>query len=367
MAEATPRRAFQTLDGLRGVGAFLVVIRHVPSMFGGLKVPESFLAVDLFYLVSGFVVAHAYGERLKGGGFFTAFVKTRIIRLYPLYALGVGIGVISALVSIFGDPNGWWSWGKLAEALLTGLILFPLSPGIQANGSSLDGPTWTLLPEIIANVIYARFIRFMTTPVLLAIVAVSGAGVIFAELHYQTLDVGYGDTQLWAALARVGFSFFAGVLVFRFFGGREHRSNWAAWITVAVLGAALAVSPDDDWVNYYELALVLVGFPLLLIAAAWFEPGPRSGRLFSLVGLVSYGVYIVHQPLGNLARSALTRWPALVDHSGILSGALFMAGVVGLSWWLDGHYDAPVRKVLRARFLKAPAPSSPAAQPRALG
>ena len=59
MTAVAPRRAFQTLDGLRGVGAFLVVIRHVP-LFGAAHVPESFLAVDLFYLVSGFVVAHAY-------------------------------------------------------------------------------------------------------------------------------------------------------------------------------------------------------------------------------------------------------------------------------------------------------------------
>jgi len=67
-------------------------MRHVPAFFGPIRVPESFLAVDLFYLVSGFVVAHAYGERLQAGGFFKTFVKTRLIRLYPLYILGLAIG-----------------------------------------------------------------------------------------------------------------------------------------------------------------------------------------------------------------------------------------------------------------------------------
>ena len=89
MLVAPSRRAFLTLDGLRGVGAFLVVMRHVPALFGPIRVPESFLAVDLFYLVSGFVVAHAYGARLKAGGFLWDFFKTRVIRLYPLYALGL--------------------------------------------------------------------------------------------------------------------------------------------------------------------------------------------------------------------------------------------------------------------------------------
>ena len=81
MQAEEPRRTFLSLDGLRAVGAVLVVMRHVPFLFGPIAVPESFLAVDLFYLVSGFVVAHAYRARLEAGGFFWTFVKTRLIRL----------------------------------------------------------------------------------------------------------------------------------------------------------------------------------------------------------------------------------------------------------------------------------------------
>src|SRR5664279_3535433 len=102
MSSQAARRSFQTLDGLRGVGAFLVVMRHVPDFFGPIRVPESYLAVDLFYLVSGFVVAHAYADRLKAGGFFWTFVKTRIIRLYPLYVFGLLLGVTAAVSAILG-------------------------------------------------------------------------------------------------------------------------------------------------------------------------------------------------------------------------------------------------------------------------
>jgi peptidoglycan/LPS O-acetylase OafA/YrhL len=352
MQVAQPRRAFQTLDGLRGVGAFLVVMRHVPDFFGPIRVPESFLAVDLFYLVSGFVVAHAYGQRLKAGGFFIAFVKTRIIRLYPLYIFGLALGVIAASLSVIGDPAGWWTPAKLVEAIVTGLFMIPLFPGLGANGSSLDGPTWTLLPELVANFVYAAAIRFMTLRVLLAIVIACGAGVAFAEFHYGTLDVGYGETQLWAALVRVGFSFFAGVLVFRFFGDRERNSTWAAWACMAVLGGLLAFNPSDDLTPYYEVAVVLVGFPALLILAARYEPEPLSGRLFSVIGLISYGVYIVHQPLGNMARAGLARVIRIpTDARALVFGALFLLALAGLAWWLDRHYDAPVRRRLRAMFM----------------
>jgi peptidoglycan/LPS O-acetylase OafA/YrhL len=175
MNKASPRRAFQTLDGLRGIGAFLVVMRHVPYLFGPIRVPESFLAVDLFYLVSGFVVAHAYGARLEKGGFFKDFVKTRLIRLYPLYAMGLGLGVIVATLAVVTDPRGWWTPFRLTEAIATGIFMIPMFPGLKAGGTALDGPTWTLLPELLANALYAAAIRWMTTGVLLGLIVLGAA------------------------------------------------------------------------------------------------------------------------------------------------------------------------------------------------
>jgi peptidoglycan/LPS O-acetylase OafA/YrhL len=345
------RRSFQTLDGLRGVGAFLVVMRHVPALFGPLRVPESFLAVDLFYLVSGFVVAHAYGERLAGGGFFGGFVKTRIIRLYPLYLIGLLVGVMTAVASMLSDPDGFWTPMKVVECVATGLLMIPRFPGLSINGTTLNGPIWTLLYELIANFVYAAAIRLLKTWVLVAIVVVCGAGVVFAEIHYGTLDVGYNLTDQWAALTRVGFSFFAGVLIYRLVGNHEQRSILAAWACVAVLAVALAIHVPDDFTPVYEIGMVLVGLPMMAIAAAHFEPDPLSGRLFSFVGLISYGVYIVHQPLGNLAVMELQRVVRIPsDLRGALYGLAFMAFLVLLTWALDRLYDAPVRRWLRAIF-----------------
>jgi peptidoglycan/LPS O-acetylase OafA/YrhL len=366
MAANATRRSYRTLEGLRAVGAFLVVMRHVPSLFGGIRVPESFLAVDLFYLVSGFVVAHAYGPQLSAGGAFGAFMKTRIIRLYPLYLVGLAVGVVVALIAVIGDPAGWWTWTRLATAIVTGVLMIPMFPGLPASGTALDGPIWTLLPELVANAVYARFIRVMNLGVVLAIMALSAAGIVFAAGEAGTLDVGYNPTDQWAALARVGFSFFAGVLIYRVVGERERRSAWAPWACLAVLGVILAVRPPEDWASNYEVAVVLLGFPLLIALAAMIEPGPVVGRAFSRLGLLSYGVYLLHQPLGHLIETAV-RWLHIpIARGGALVGLVFIALVVALSEWLDKAYDAPLRKVLRARFL-GPPPRSPPPSPHALG
>ena len=355
MAQA--RRSYRTVDGLRGVGAFLVVMRHVPDFFGGVRVPESFLAVDLFYLVSGFVVAHAYGERLKAGGFAGRFFATRVIRLYPLYLLGLVLGLPNALFATITDPDGWWNWSRLAQAVGAGLFMIPFFPGLGANGSSLDGPTWTLLPELVANMAYALAIRFMNVVVLCAIILICGAGVVFAEFHYGTLDVGFNPTDQWSALARVGFSFFTGVLLFRVLDGRERRSEAVAWVCMAVLALALAFRPSEDLTPYFELGVVLFGFPALLFVASQFEPGELSGRLFSFIGLISYGIYILHEPIGQIVRLSLQSLDSFPEHpNGWLWGSGFLIALTVLAWLADRRYDAPVRRALNARFMARPKP-----------
>jgi peptidoglycan/LPS O-acetylase OafA/YrhL len=352
MNAAPSRRAFQTIEALRAVGAFLVVMRHVPYFFGPVQVPESFLAVDLFYLVSGFVVAHAYGQRLAAGSGVWPFMKTRIIRLWPLYFIGVVIGVIAASYEAYTNPHGFWTWPMIGEGFAVGLFMIPIFPGLLANGSMLDGPTWTLLPELIANLLYALLVRRLKLWLLILIILIGAAGVVAAELKYDTLDVGYGRTDQWTALARVTFSFFAGVLVYRLFGDHMKLSAWMAWVCVAVLTVLLAYTPDDSIRWAYEIGVVLVAFPALLVVAVHFEPGPRVGRVFSFLGLMSYGVYILHQPLGNLSRDILQRFIHIPrDWSALGFGVVFLGAVLWLAWWLDGHYDAPVRRRLRAWFM----------------
>jgi peptidoglycan/LPS O-acetylase OafA/YrhL len=355
MAGPDARRAYRTLDGLRGVGAFLVVMRHVPMFFGPIRVPESFLAVDLFYLVSGFVVAHAYGERLRAGASFWGFVKTRIIRLYPLYLVGLALGTVSAVYAITVDPKGWWTPLKLVEAITTGLVLIPMFPGLGASGSALDGPVWTLLPELVANFVYAGFIKLMKNWVVIGIMLISAAAITYGELRFHTLDIGYNPTDQWAALARVGYSFFAGVLMFRLSKGREQLLPWMSWACMIFLTVLLAWRPAKGEVAWFELGTVLLVFPALLLIGSRFEPGPKVGAFFAHIGLVSYAIYLIHQPIGHILQPFLHGKFAL-PHGwpDVIFGAAFIVALVFIASWLDRFYDAPVRAWLRKRFLSTP-------------
>lgn len=354
------RRVYDTLDGLRAAGAQLVVVRHLGEFFGYIRVPESFLAVDLFYLVSGMVLANAYGQRLKDQGLrMWPFFVTRIIRLYPLYLLGMAIGLAAALLNMQHDPGSWWTQMKIIEALVTGLLLIPMFPGLDANGSSLNGPTWTLLPEIVSNLVWARTIRWVRVLIVGLCLLVGGAGVVMAEFQFETLDVGFAADQVWAGIARALYSFFAGVVAFTIVKNRRIDSNIVPWICVAILTAILAYWPGKAMVASYEIVCVLVVFPVLIAISAVFEPGPRTAKLFSLVGRASWGVYILHEPVARLLEETVLRhWKPQIGWQAIWIGLGYLVLINVLAWALDKWFEVPVRKVLAGWWLPKPKPKT---------
>src|SRR5580658_336346 len=123
------RRKYHTLDGIRGTAALMILLRHAAYFFGrvGLYVSssESYLAVDLFFVLSGFVIAGAYDKRLAGGLSPVEFIKIRTIRLYPLYLLGLSIGAISALLSIFGNNTADLTIPELGKDFIFAFLMLP--------------------------------------------------------------------------------------------------------------------------------------------------------------------------------------------------------------------------------------------------
>jgi peptidoglycan/LPS O-acetylase OafA/YrhL len=348
--------AYRTLDGLRGVAALMVVTRHAGQVFPTNPFPDSFLAVDLFFLLSGFVVATAYEGRLLAGQSMGAFMRVRLIRLYPLYVLGIALGAGAQLLkaAVSGQPL---DAAYLAEAVGVGVLMLPAVPPLPMGSSTLDGPTWTLLPELVVNLCYARWVRQLSARRLWAIVAAGGLGLVACERVYGTLDGGWWVASFPLVAARLAFSFFLGVAVFRMRPTRRRNGGLAASAVLA-LALALAIRPGGAWRSEWELILVLGVFPVILLAAVRHEPGRWGGRLFAWLGGVSYAVYVLHQPVGVLAGVLLARfglpasWPA---------AAAFMLAVVAAAHGLDLIYDRPVR-----RWLSGPRPRpTPLAAPEA--
>ena len=161
---------YELLDGLRGVAALLVVIYHI---FEGLAFAEAtngagaglittlnhgHIAVDFFFILSGFVISYAYDDRWKTmsmGGFF----KRRLIRLHPMLVMGAIVGTITFFIGGFEKWDGTvtpTSWVMIA--MLLTMFMIPAVPGVpyevRGNGEMfpLNGPAWSLFFEYIGNI-----------------------------------------------------------------------------------------------------------------------------------------------------------------------------------------------------------------------
>ena len=168
-----PKRFFCTLDGIRGLAAILVAMSHTLPFLRPATLDEAHLAVDIFFLLSGVVLANAYEERLLSGLGVWRFAMIRAVRLYPLYALGCLITVIAALAGIRADipPEDL--------LLFVALAVFLLPNPFMGNDQifPLNGPSWTLFFEMLANMYYAVVIHSLTTRHLVTIMLVSALGL----------------------------------------------------------------------------------------------------------------------------------------------------------------------------------------------
>src|SRR5882757_3316593 len=95
-------RVFHTLDALRGIAAIGVVTFHMKQLFAPIAASGGYLAVDLFFMMSGVVLSHAYEGRFRAGMGTFDFMRTRLIRLYPLYFLGTMLGIAVTVASLLG-------------------------------------------------------------------------------------------------------------------------------------------------------------------------------------------------------------------------------------------------------------------------
>lgn len=206
---------FLTLDALRGVAAIVVVAFHLfHFIYGGKVIAHGYLAVDFFFLLSGFVLALAYQDRLDAGWSTRSFLKVRLIRLYPLYILGIVLGLATAMrLAKFGAATQ----SLRMYAILAGLAVFML-PNVSlpmADAYPLDFPVWSLIVEILANLFHGIALRRRSDRFLAGIVIVSGLLLLGSVKLTGTMDFGSGSGYLTLTLPRILFSYTLGMLLFR--------------------------------------------------------------------------------------------------------------------------------------------------------
>jgi peptidoglycan/LPS O-acetylase OafA/YrhL len=330
---------FPALDALRGVAALLVVQMHYKQWFGGVYLQHAYLAVDFFFLLSGFVVAHAYGQKLAQGALsFTGFALARAARLYPMYLLALILTVwLSVLKTGYADP----------VAIVLALFMLPLLTNPDPRWFVAN--SWTLSFEYIVNFVYAYLHKDLTARVLLVFLAITFGLLAYTAHHFGSLDAGFRFTSLIGGFARAGFSFSLGILLYTSRTWTKLPSSaWLSLLSIIALPLLLWVPVPKDWRGLYEVSVVVLALPIVLLAAAASRSSLGLAHVYFWIGAMSYPLYILH----GVAMGLFDFWvgDAVADPQRPIVASIFIVGLVGICAILDWALDRPLRRVLTRAF-----------------
>lgn len=311
---------YDILDGLRGVAALMILLYHVfndaksfivwPTIVN--EFYHSFLGVDFFFILSGFVMGYAYDKALSDEGSLTfgGFVKRRLIRLHPMVVMGVLIGLVAFII------QGCTKWDgtevtlqALMYATLLGLFLLPSPTNMDVRGNTeafpLNGPHWSLFFEYIGSLLYGLLLHRLSTKWLRVWVACSIITIAGYALLIDGGGIAYGwssePANLCGGLLRMLYAYPMGLLMARVFRERQPKSIKAPMFLLCSLGLIVLLgmpylgSQDGDTI--YQLVCIFSFFPTII----WFGArGIVSGwrqKAVSFLGRLSYPLYAVHFPL----------------------------------------------------------------------
>ena len=383
-----PRYAI--LDGLRGVVALVVILFHgfetyIP-FFGTQHINHGYLAVDFFFVLSGFVIGYAYDDRWDRMSTWS-FFKRRLIRLHPMVVAGTLFGAClfffgeSDYFSLIGGTEPW----KFFLCIVLGLLMIPAGTGLDIRGwgetNSLNGPNWSLTFEYIGNILYAFVLRRLPT-VVLGMLCVASAFFtmnlalgwdvfgFFAQPKYDVIG-GWSITpdQMYVGFSRLLYPFLCGLLISRLlpkFITKENPSGsplgirggfWWASLLLVVLFAVPQIGGKSCVADgLYQVFAIVVMFPVIvLIGAGSKTTDKRSAKWCETLGNLSYPLYITHFPLMYMQMAWVSShkdspvWHHVVLNLGILLVA------IGIAWAFLKLYDEPVRAWLKKKLYALPA------------
>ena len=378
---------YEILDGLRGVAALMVVVFHcfetyVP-VFKTQIVNHGYLAVDFFFVLSGFVIGYAYDDRwdkMTTWGFF----KRRLTRLHPMVIAGMMVGAAlfffaSGYFPKTMEVEGW----KFALCFVMGLLMIPCGNGLDIRGwgelNSLNGPQWTLTFEYIGNILYAFILRRLPK-LALAILCVCCAFFtldltlgwdvfgFFPDGPQYTVIGGWSLTaqQLYIGFTRLLYPFLCGLLISRILPGRRSENNpsgspihlrggfWWSSLALIVLFSIPCIGGDYGVPDgIFQAVCILLLFPIIVLTGAGsVTTDPKSTAVCKWLGDISYPIYITHYPIMYMQMGWVADHPdaPLWMHVIVNLGVIVMSII--LAWGLLKAYDLPVRQWLTEHWLK---------------
>lgn len=356
-----PKRHFEVLDGLRGIAALGVVLFHFMEIaapdYRDSFIPHSYLAVDFFFCLSGFVLAYAYDGRLIQMGKWS-FIQRRLIRLQPLVLIGAVIGLLAFMFDPFSDLIASFSYWQVILLFLSACILipYPIVPQRYNNLFHLNPPTWSLFWEYIASFIYSIYLAKASKQILWLMVILSAGLLCWESYRSGYLAVGFGGDNFWGGGIRLSFSFTAGILLFRtktFF-----RQQVPFWALAAALAAVFFIPYSEIISPVIDPILVIFYFPFLIALSAGQQVlSPFIKNTCTWLGDISYPLYVIHYPFIWIFMSYVEQEnPSYNDMAIIISVGMLL--LVFFAYLVLRYLDEPIRRYLSKRILKNNAASN---------
>lgn len=371
---------YEILDGLRGVASIMVIFFHIMETYS--KGPafqiinHGYLAVDFFFVLSGFVIGYAYDDRwdrMTTWGFF----KRRLVRLHPMLIMGT---IVGACFYFFGQcpqfglegyANGW----KFLAAFVLALFMIPVGPGLDVRGwgemNPLNGPQWSLTYEYIGNILYAFIFRKLPN---FALAILTGAaafctldlclnlnvfGLLTEGRNYAIYTVIGGwslaPEQIYIGFTRLLYPFLSGLLLSRI--GKKITVKggfwWCSLILVAIFSIPCVGGPDNIMNGVYNAACILFIFPLVVMMGAGSQlKGEKSARICTFLGEISYPIYITHYPILYMQMNWAWNHMDAPVYAHVVVALSSVLISIGLAYACLKLYDLPVRKWLTENWLK---------------
>ncbi|MET0574077.1 MAG: acyltransferase [Pedobacter agri] len=356
---------YPMLDGLRGIAAIIVVTFHLAEPLGtghlDIVVNHGYLAVDFFFLLSGFVMGYAYDDRWNKMS-VANFFKRRVIRLQPMVVLGMTFGAIgfyftgSTIWPLIHTVPIW----KMLLVMLIGYTILPIPLSMDIRGwqemHPLNSVGWSLFFEYIANILYAVWIRKFSKTALTILVSI--AAVALAHLAITNGDLSGGWTlngeQVRIGLTRTMFPFFAGLLLSRIAKPTRIKNAflWCSLLIAIVLYMPRIGGAQHLWMNgIYESICVIIIFPLIVyLGASGVIQGQREQKICKFLGNLSYPLYLVHYPIVYFYVAWISNNKGITILQALPYALLILVSAIILAHFSLKWYDEPVRKWLQKKL-----------------
>ncbi len=336
----------QWLDMFRGVAAIVVVLFHLKEYLGVPWMNFGFIAVDLFFILSGIVLSLRYAKAIEAGMGFPAFARVRLERLYPMAFIA---GIFVVVMNVVHVPAGVYMTAISSFAW----TLFLVAPLPARFGAGLafpaDLPMWSLWAELVANIAWFLVIRRGRRWMPLA-GGVAIVGMLLLAWHFGTINYGWkaGVLEQFGAVVRAFAWFSIGVAI----AAGRIRPRGAAWHWLALFAGVLVLY---GFYRIWFVGYLLITIGALLLAALYHAPapGPLLGRASHWLGLISYPIYVIHAPSSRLlpyVDGVMPRWLAVVVVIGtatVVATFVNEAAVRALQRWRRRR-AAPVPAVARS-------------------